>query len=79
MMYISLPHTLQYHFFMEKDLKRKFSKIFSEQKTPKGGIFKGKEARKMEDLSLQTTAPETRTNLCSNFKYWFKIKREIEP
>ena len=37
---ISLPHILLRHFFMEKDIKRKFSKIFSEPKTPKGG-YKG--------------------------------------
>ena len=35
------PNTLLHPFCMEKDLKSKCSKIFSEPKTPKGGYFKG--------------------------------------
>ena len=41
MMCIRLPNTLLHPFFMEKDLKSKSSKIFSEPKTPKGGYIKG--------------------------------------
>ena len=37
MMCIRLPHTLLHPFFMEKELKSKCSKIFTEPKTPKGG------------------------------------------
>ena len=44
------PHTILHPFFMEMDLKSKFSKKISEPKTPKGGIFKG-QRRKEEDLS----------------------------
>ena len=48
---------------------------------PKGGIFKvkrRKEARKEEDLSLQTPAPENRTNLCSYAKRIIKIGSKLK-
>ena len=41
MMCKRLSHTLLPLFFMEKDLKSKGSKIFTEPKTSKGGYIKG--------------------------------------
>ena len=54
-------------FFMEKDLKSKCLKIFSEPKTPKGSCIKGvrKASMKEEGMDLHTSVPETRTNFCS--------------
>ena len=48
---------------------------------PKGGIFKvkrRKEARKEEDLSLHTPAPENKTNLCSYAKIIIKIGSKLK-
>ena len=41
MMCIRLPNTLLHPFFMEKDLRSKCLKTFSEPKTSKGGYVKG--------------------------------------
>ena len=59
MMYIRLPNTLLCHVFMEKDLKSKFSKIFSEQKQQKEAFLRGKGGMMQERRSLQTTAPDS--------------------
>ena len=75
-MCIKLPHTLLHPFFMEKDLKSKCSKIFSEPKHKKEAILRGlrrKEAMKEEGMGFHTSVLETRTNLCSLAKSFIKI------
>ena len=76
MMYLRHPHTLLHTFFMEKELKSKCSKIFTEPKTPKGGLMglKRNEAMKEEDMGLHNSVPETRTNLWSFARKFIKIK-----
>ena len=56
-MCIRLPHTLFHASSMEKKLKSKFSKIFDEPKTPKGGCVKGV---KEEQAGIFPANPRTR-------------------
>ena len=73
MMYMRLPHTLLHPFFMEKDLKSKCSKMFSEQKHQKRVKDKGvRDPMKEGYMGLHTSVPENRTNFCSFKKNWVK-------